>query len=54
MFEIATDPPGFARDETFEELGTHLMLPEWYEPQRELIEQILTKLEVREVKGEFQ
>lgn len=54
LFEIATDPPGFARDETFEELGTHLMLPEWYEPQRELIEQILTKLEVREVKGEFQ
>ncbi|MDR0267635.1 ring-cleaving dioxygenase [Paenibacillus sp.] len=49
LFEIATDPPGFARDEDKEEMGTHLMLPEWYEPQRELIEQILPKIEVREV-----
>lgn len=51
LFEIATDPPGFARDEAEEELGTHLMLPEWYEPQRDLIEQILPKIEVREVEG---
>ncbi|GAF08741.1 glyoxalase family protein [Paenibacillus pini JCM 16418] len=52
LFEIATDPPGFTRDESEEELGTHLMLPEWYEPQRDLIEQKLPKIEVRELGGQ--
>ncbi|MED5016813.1 ring-cleaving dioxygenase [Paenibacillus chibensis] len=51
LFEIATDPPGFARDEADDELGTHLMLPEWYEPQRDFIEQGLPNIEVREVEG---
>jgi catechol 2,3-dioxygenase-like lactoylglutathione lyase family enzyme len=41
LFEIATDPPGFQTDEAFEELGTHLKLPPWLEPQRELIERRL-------------
>jgi glyoxalase family protein len=41
LFEIATDPPGFQADETFEELGTHLKLPPWLEAQREHIERRL-------------
>jgi glyoxalase family protein len=44
LFEIATDPPGFTRDETFDELGTHLKLPPWFEPQRERIEARLPKV----------
>jgi glyoxalase family protein len=38
LFEIATDTPGFAIDETAEELGTGLRLPPWLEPQRSVIE----------------
>ena len=38
LFEIATDPPGFTRDETVAELGTALKLPDWLEPSRERIE----------------
>lgn len=38
LFELATDPPGFAIDETPEHLGEALKLPSWLEPQRELIE----------------
>ena len=34
LFEIATDPPGFAIDEPVEQLGTHLKLPPWIEPER--------------------
>jgi catechol 2,3-dioxygenase-like lactoylglutathione lyase family enzyme len=41
LFEIATDPPGFQADETFEELGAHLKLPPWLEPQRQHIERRL-------------
>ncbi|WFR65447.1 ring-cleaving dioxygenase [Paenibacillus amylolyticus] len=52
LFELATDPPGFARDEPAERMGEKLMLPEWYEPQREQIEQLLPRIEVREWKGE--
>jgi len=44
LFEIATDNPGFATDESVPELGTHLMLPAQYEPQRPKIEQVLPKL----------
>ena len=33
-------------------MGEKLMLPEWYEPQREQIEQLLPRIEVREWKGE--
>lgn len=49
LFEIATDPPGFARDEEPERLGGKLMLPEWYEPHRPQIEAMLTPFEVREL-----
>ena len=44
LFEIATDNPGFAIDETVEELGTSLKLPEQYEKHREEISNHLPKL----------
>jgi glyoxalase family protein len=47
LFEIATDPPGFARDEEPAHLGEKLMLPEWYEEHRTQIEQLLSPFEVR-------
>lgn len=50
LYEIATDPPGFERDEPFATLGEQLMLPEWYEPQREQIRQGLPPLEIRVLK----
>ena len=37
LFEIATDPPGFATDEAPEALGSDLRLPSWLEPHRALI-----------------
>ena len=47
LFEIATDPPGFARDEEAAHLGEKLMLPAWYEESRAQIEQLLSPFEVR-------
>jgi glyoxalase family protein len=44
LFEIATDPPGFTVDEPMEQLGTHLQLPAWYEPDRARIEAQLPRL----------
>ena len=41
LFEIATDPPGFAIDETPVALGTALKLPPWLEPRRAEIERRL-------------
>jgi len=41
LFEIATDPPGFARDESKETLGSKLMLPPWLEEKREFLENTL-------------
>jgi glyoxalase family protein len=41
LFEIATNPPGFAIDEKVEELGTHLMLPQWLESVRKDLEKVL-------------
>jgi glyoxalase family protein len=37
LFELATDNPGFAIDESVEELGTGLKLPEQYESSRQEI-----------------
>lgn len=34
LFEIATDPPGFAVDESIDDLGSSLKLPPWLEPRR--------------------
>ncbi len=44
LFEIATNPPGFTFDESIEELGTHLKLPPWLEPNRKLLEATLPEL----------
>ncbi len=49
LFEIATDPPGFARDEAAEVMGERLMLPSWFEPRRAEIEADLYPIEVREL-----
>ncbi|EHQ24434.1 ring-cleaving dioxygenase [Mucilaginibacter paludis] len=45
LFELASDNPGFAVDESVEELGTHLMLPAQYEQHRAEIEKNLPKLD---------
>lgn len=42
LFEIATDGPGFTADEKAGELGTHLSLPPFLEPERAAIEKLLT------------
>ena len=44
LFEIATDPPGFALDEAPEHLGERLMLPAQVEAQRTTLEGILPRL----------
>jgi glyoxalase family protein len=44
LFEIASDNPGFATDESVNELGTHLMLPSQYESYRSRIEEWLPVL----------
>ncbi|MGY6411764.1 MAG: ring-cleaving dioxygenase [Alkalilacustris sp.] len=44
LFEIATDPPGFAVDEAPDALGRALKLPPQYEPQRARIEAALPSL----------
>lgn len=44
LFEIATDNPGFATDETVEELGSSLQLPDRYKSAREQIEKALPEL----------
>jgi glyoxalase family protein len=46
LFEIATDPPGFAVDEAASELGTHLKLPPWLETRRDRLEEVLPQLRV--------
>ena len=44
LFEIATDPPGFAIDEPVESLGQALKLPQFLEGRRAAIESALPKL----------
>lgn len=46
LFEIATDNPGFTVDESLEELGSHLMLPPWFESSRAKIEQALPPISI--------
>ncbi|MEO1686383.1 MAG: ring-cleaving dioxygenase [Pseudomonadota bacterium] len=46
LFEIATDPPGFAIDEAPDALGTALKLPPQHEGRRARIEQILPPVSV--------
>lgn len=49
LFEIATDPPGFAHDESYETMGERLMLPDRYEQYREQLERRLMPIQVREL-----
>lgn len=44
LFELATENPGFATDETIAELGSGLKLPKRYESSRAEIEGLLPKL----------
>jgi glyoxalase family protein len=44
LFELATDGPGFATDETPEHLGERLVLPPWLEAHRQEIEANLPPL----------
>ncbi|KAB7513267.1 ring-cleaving dioxygenase [Halosegnis rubeus] len=44
LFEFATDGPGFTADESVDELGETLKLPEWLEGDRERIESSLSEL----------
>jgi glyoxalase family protein len=45
LFEVATDPPGFAVDEAPEALGSTLKLPAELESRRDAIEAVLPPLE---------
>lgn len=47
LFEIATDPPGFAHDESLETMGEKLMLPAQYERYRSQLERSLIPIEVK-------
>lgn len=49
LFELATDGPGFDRDEDMEHLGEQLILPPWLEPHRKEIEAALPRLEMPHV-----
>jgi glyoxalase family protein len=44
LFEVATDPPGFAIYESPQELGSRLALPPFLEPYRGEIERVLPRL----------
>lgn len=49
LFEIATDPPGFAHDESRATMGEKLMLPPQYEQYREQLNERLIPIEVKEL-----
>jgi glyoxalase family protein len=51
LFELATDGPGFAVDESPEHLGESLVLPPWLESDRSAIEAALPPLVVPQVKS---
>ncbi|HEV2475682.1 MAG TPA: ring-cleaving dioxygenase [Candidatus Dormibacteraeota bacterium] len=46
LFEIATDGPGFAVDESPEQLGTTLSLPPWFQVRRDRLDEILPPIVV--------
>ena len=46
LFELATDGPGFDRDEDPAHLGEQLILPPWLEPQRRALEEGLPALQM--------
>lgn len=49
LFEIASDTPGFAHDESYETMGQELMLPAQYEDRRDTLNERLIPIEVREL-----
>ncbi|RDW16235.1 ring-cleaving dioxygenase [Oceanobacillus chungangensis] len=49
LFEIATDPPGFAHDESYETMGTELKLPSQYEEYREQLNHSLIPIAIRDL-----
>ncbi len=51
LFEIATDPPGFAVDEDPDQLGESLKLPPWLEKDRERIEEVLPPVHLPHEEG---
>ncbi len=51
LFEIATDSPGFAIDESSEHLGETLKLPAAYEPYRSELEGVLPPLALPNLTG---
>lgn len=46
LYEIASDNPGFTVDESLENLGKSLVVPPWYEREREKIERALPPISV--------
>jgi len=46
IFELATDGPGFAVDESADDLGSELRLPPWLEQDRERIEAALPAIDL--------
>jgi glyoxalase family protein len=54
LFELATDPPGFAIDESPETLGEALKLPPWLERHRSQIEDALPYVELSKPRKEEQ
>jgi glyoxalase family protein len=50
LFELATDGPGFDRDEDPAHLGEHLILPPWLEPHRAAIEAGLPQLHMPNIR----
>ncbi|WP_123533845.1 VOC family protein [Halosimplex salinum] len=46
LFEFATKSPGYTVDEDVDELGEHLVLPDWLEDRREELEADLPELTV--------
>jgi glyoxalase family protein len=52
LFEIATDPPGFAVDEPAEQLGSSLVLPSWLEGERSEIQRILPPIRLPKAGGQ--
>ncbi len=47
LFELATDGPGFSRDEDVHHLGERLILPPWLENRRREIEAVLPPLHLQ-------
>jgi glyoxalase family protein len=51
LFEIATDPPGFAVDEPANALGSSLVLPSWLESERGELERVLPPVRLPKLNG---